>query len=38
MTQLRDAVAEKIFRETASGAKTYRRELAKSLDGVAVLF
>jgi DNA invertase Pin-like site-specific DNA recombinase len=33
--QLRDAGAEKIFRETASGAKTDRRELAravKSLD------
>ena len=27
--QLRDAGAEKIFRETASGAKTDRRELAR---------
>jgi DNA invertase Pin-like site-specific DNA recombinase len=31
VTQLRDARAEKIFRETASGAKTDRRELAKAL-------
>jgi DNA invertase Pin-like site-specific DNA recombinase len=31
VTQLRDASAEKIFRETASGAKTDRRELAKAL-------
>ena len=29
--QLRDAGAENIFRETASGAKTDRRELAKAL-------
>jgi DNA invertase Pin-like site-specific DNA recombinase len=31
VTQLRDARAEKIFRETASGAKTDRREWAKEL-------
>src|SRR5271165_4046136 len=29
--QLRDAGAEKIFRETASGAKTDRRELARAI-------
>ena len=33
--QLRDAGAETIFRETASGAKTDRRELAKALREIA---
>src|SRR5208337_1279387 len=32
--QLRDAGAEKIFRETASGAKTDRRELARPLSAL----
>lgn len=31
LKQLRDAGAEKIFRETASGAKTDRRELARAI-------
>jgi DNA invertase Pin-like site-specific DNA recombinase len=30
--QLRDAGVEKIFRETASGAKTDRRELARAIN------
>ena len=30
--QLRAAGAEKVFRETASGAKTDRRELARAID------
>ncbi len=33
--QLRAAGAEKVFRETASGAKTERRELARALDALA---
>jgi DNA invertase Pin-like site-specific DNA recombinase len=33
--QLRAAGAEKVFRETASGAKTERRELAHALDALA---
>ena len=33
--QLRDAGAEEIFRETASGAKTDRRELARAIDALA---
>ena len=32
--QLRDAGAENIFRETARGAKTDRRELARALDAL----
>ena len=31
LKQLRDAGAEKIFRETASGGKTDRRELARAI-------
>ena len=33
--QLRDAGAEKVFRETASGAKTERRELARAMKALA---
>ncbi len=33
--QLHAAGAEKVFRETASGAKTERRELARALDALA---
>ncbi len=33
--QLRDAGAEKVFRETASGAKTERRELARAIKALA---